>query len=99
MVPPKNISFKLKDSKESEYPYSDFDAPEMLHKLLERGLIELPESKRSEEVGRTDYPKYCEYHRIIGHSIENCNAFRGQVLQFVKEGKTTLGGEDTEESN
>jgi len=42
MAPSRNIKFMLRDSKESEYPYSEFDAPEMLDKLLEEGLIELP---------------------------------------------------------
>ena len=80
-----------------KYPYSESDVPKMLHKLLEKRLIELSESKCPEEVGRTDDPKYCEYHRIIGHPIEKCKAFRGQVLQLVKEGKITFNGEETEE--
>jgi len=89
----------LRCSEENEYPYSEFDVPKMLHKLLEKGLIELPESKRPKEVGKTDDPKYCEYHRIIGHPIEKCNAFRGQVLQLEKEGKITFDGDKTEESD
>jgi len=75
----------LRGSEKNEYPYFESDALEILHKLLEKGFIELSESKRPEEIGRTDDPKYCEYHRIIGHPIEKCNAFRGQVLQLVKE--------------
>ena len=86
-------------SEENEYPCSELDVQKMLHKLLEKGLIELPESKRPEEVGRTDDPKYCEYHRIIGHPIEQCDAFRGQVLQLLKEGKITSDEEETEESD
>jgi len=70
MAAPRNISFMLRDSKESEYPYSEFDAPEMLDKLLEEGLIELSKSKRPEEIGRTSDPKYCKYHIIISHLIE-----------------------------
>jgi len=53
------------------------DAPEILQKLLEKGFIELPESKCPEEVGRTNDPKYYQYHRIIGHPIEKCDVFRG----------------------
>jgi len=71
----------------------------MLHKLLEKALIELPESKRPKEVRRIDNPKYCEYHRIIGHPIEKYNAFRDQVLQLEKEGKITFDEEETEESD
>ena len=46
-----------RDSEENEFPYSESDVPEMLHTLLEKGLIELPEPKRPEEVGRTNDPK------------------------------------------
>jgi len=31
--------------------------PEIVHKLLEKGFIKLPEPKRPEEVGRTNDPK------------------------------------------
>ena len=71
----------------------------MLDKLLEEGLIELSESKRPEEIGRTDDPKYCRYHRIVSHLIEKCRTFKERVMQLAKEGKITLGGEDNEESD
>ena len=71
----------------------------MLDKLFEKGLIELLESKRPEEIERTNDPKYCRYHSIISHPIENCRTFKERVMQLVKEGKITLGGEDTEESD
>jgi len=54
----RNTSFMLRCSEENEYLYYGSDVPKMLHELLEKGLIELPESKHSEEVGRTDDPKY-----------------------------------------
>ena len=70
----------LRDSEEKECPYSESDVSEMLDKLLEKELIELPESSRPEKIGRTNDTKYCKYHRIIGHPIEKCKAFRRQVL-------------------
>jgi len=63
----RNRGSTLRCSEENEYPYFEFEAQKTLHKLLEKGLIELPESKRPEKVGRTDDLKYREYHRIIGH--------------------------------
>ena len=93
----RNRSSTLTCSEENEYPYFESDVPKMLHTLLEKGLIELPESKRLEEVKKTDDPKYCEYYSIIGHPIEKCNAFRGQVLQLIKEGNITFDGEETKE--
>ena len=97
MWPPRNTSFKLKDSKESAY--SEFDAPEMLDKLLKEGLIERSKSKRTEEIERRNDPKYCRYHRIISPPIEKCRTFKERVMQLEKKGKITLGGEDTEESD
>jgi len=95
----RNQNSMLRDFEEKECPYSESDVPEMLDKLLEKGLIELPESSRPEEIGRTNDPKYCKYHRIISHPIEKCKAFRRQVLQLVKEGKIILDEDDTEESD
>jgi len=89
----------LRDSEKNECPYSESDALEILHKLLEKGLIELPELRRHKEIGRTNDPKHYKYHRIFSHPIEKYKAFRGQVLQLIKEGKITLDGEDTEESD
>ena len=71
--------------------------PEILNKLLEEGLNELPKSKRPEEIERTGDPKYCRYHRIVIHPIEKCRTFKERVIQLEKEGKITVGGEDTEE--
>jgi len=66
-------------------------------KFLEKGFIRLPNSKRPEKIKRTNDPKYRKYHRIISQSIEKCNAFREQVLQLTKEGKTILDKEDVED--
>ena len=71
----------------------------MLDKLHEKGLIELPESKHSEEIERANDPEYYRYHRIISHLIEKCRTFKERVMQLAKEGKITLGGEDIEESD
>ena len=97
MAPSRNMSFMLGDSKESKHPY--FGVLEMIDKLLEKGLIELPESKCTEKIGKTSDPKFYRYHLIIGHPIEKCRTFKEQVMQLAMEGKITLGGEDTEESN
>jgi len=65
-----------RESEGKECPYFESDAPEMLDKLLEKGLIELLESRHPEEIERTNDSKYCKYHRIISHPINKCKAFR-----------------------
>ena len=41
----RNESYMLRDFEEKEFPYFKSDVPEMLDKLLEKGLIRLTESK------------------------------------------------------
>jgi len=53
----RNRSSMPRGSEENECPYFESDAPKMLQKLLEKGLIELLESKHHEEVRRTNNPK------------------------------------------
>ena len=53
MASSRNRSSMLRDSEKNEYSYSEYDAPKMLDKLLEKGLVELPESsvlKKLEEL-------------------------------------------------
>ena len=97
MASSRNRSSTLRDSEKSKYSYSEYDAPKMLDKLLEKGLVELPERRRPEEIGRTNDPKYCKYYRIISHPTKKCKAFRGHVLQLTNQGKITLHEENTEE--
>jgi len=95
----RNEGSMLRDSEEKECPYSESDAPKILDKLLEKGLIELSELRCPEEIGRTNNPKYYKYHRIISHPKEKCKAFKIQVLQLIKEGRIILHEDDTKESD
>ena len=54
----------LKELQEKKYLFPDSNLPEMLDDLLEKGVIQLLEPKRPEEVGRTTDPKHCRYHRM-----------------------------------
>ena len=54
----------LKELQEKKYLSPDLDLPRMLDGILEKGVIQLLEPKRPEEVGRTADPKHCRYHRM-----------------------------------
>ncbi|KAL0449510.1 UNVERIFIED_CONTAM: hypothetical protein Slati_1507400 [Sesamum latifolium] len=62
----------LKEMQTKQYPFLDSDVSGIFDDLLNANLIELPEMKRPEEAGKTDDPKYCKYHRLVGHSIHDC---------------------------
>ncbi|KAL0435059.1 UNVERIFIED_CONTAM: hypothetical protein Sradi_0213800 [Sesamum radiatum] len=54
--------------------------------------------KRPEEAERKDDPKYCKYHRLVGHAIQDCFVFKDKVMQLARQGKISLE-EDSEETN
>ena len=54
-----------------------------LFKLLQKSnKLKLPEIIHPEEVGKTDDPTYCLYHRILGHPTKHCYIFK-DVLQAL----------------
>ncbi|KAL0406359.1 UNVERIFIED_CONTAM: hypothetical protein Slati_3949800 [Sesamum latifolium] len=73
-----------------QYPFLDSDVPEIFDDLLEANLIDLPEMKRPEEAERKDDPKYCKYHRLVGHTIQDCFVFKDKVMQLARQGKISL---------
>lgn len=46
-------------------------------------MLQLPEAKRLEEVGKTDNLNYCLYHRIIRHSIRNFYIRKDKIHALV----------------
>ncbi|KAL0413541.1 UNVERIFIED_CONTAM: Transposon Tf2-12 polyprotein [Sesamum radiatum] len=89
----------LKELQEKEYPFPDSDVPYIFDELLERKLIELPESKRPDETKRVNDPKYCKYHRVVSHPIERCFVVKEKIMALAKEGKIILDVEETVGTN
>ncbi|KAK4397752.1 hypothetical protein Sango_1250700 [Sesamum angolense] len=46
--------------------------------------------KRPEEAERKDDPKYCQYHRLVRHAIQDCFVFNDKVMQLARQGKISL---------
>ncbi|KAL0294125.1 UNVERIFIED_CONTAM: hypothetical protein Sangu_3224600 [Sesamum angustifolium] len=85
----------LKEMQAREYPFLDSDVPRIFDDLLEANLIDLPEIKRPEEAERKDDPKYCKYHRLIGHAIQDCFVFKDKIMQLARQGKISLEEDST----
>ena len=66
MTSSRSKGFMHRDSEEKECPYSESDAPEVLDKILEKGLIELLESRHLEELEELMIPNIAN---IIGSSL------------------------------
>ncbi|KAI3453509.1 hypothetical protein Pfo_010172 [Paulownia fortunei] len=66
----------LKEMQAKQYPFLDSDISGIFDDLLKENLIELPKMKHPKEVGHVDDPKYCKYHRLVGHPIHDCFIFK-----------------------
>ena len=91
------LTFKEREQK--VYPFPDEDVPNILEQLLQLKLIELPECRRPEDMGKVDDPNYCKYHRIIGHPIQKCFVFKEQIMKLAKENKIDLNFDEVVGSN
>ncbi|KAH0734304.1 hypothetical protein KY285_010011 [Solanum tuberosum] len=88
-----NQKLTLKEMQQKDYPFLDSDVSAIFDELLEMKLFELPEMKRPDEAGRNDDPKYCKYHRLVGHPIEKCFVFKDKIMDLAREGKIELEDE------
>ena len=89
----------LKEMEERTYPFPNFDVSGMFDDLLENKIIKLPECKRPEEMGHTNDPKYCKYHRVVSHPVEKCFVLKDITIRLAKEGKILLDLDETVELN
>lgn len=89
----------LKELQVIKYPFPDSDLSGMLDDLLEKGIIELPKSKRSKEAGRTNDPNFSHFHRVIGYPIEKCITLKERIMQLAKGGKILLDLDEKAETN
>ena len=85
----------LRELEQKTYPFPDSDMAAMLDDLLEKEVIELPEYKRPEEMHRVNDPKYCKYHRIVGHPVGKCFILKELIMRLAQQGRIELDLEDT----
>ncbi|KAK4390359.1 hypothetical protein Sango_2099200 [Sesamum angolense] len=46
--------------------------------------------KRPKKVEQRDDPKYCKYHHLVRHTIQDCFVFKDKVMQLARQGKISL---------
>ncbi|KAM2838647.1 hypothetical protein COP1_030341 [Malus domestica] len=85
----------LRELEQKVYPFPDSDMDAMLDDLMEKKVIELPECKRPEEMNRINDPKYCKYHRIVGHHVGKCFILKELIMKLAQQGRIELDLEDT----
>src|SRR4051812_21057579 len=78
------------DRSQVKYSFKD-DKVEALFKMLNKGgQLKLPEPRNPEDVGKTDDPRYCLYHRALGHPTKSCWSLKDKLQALVVAGALRL---------
>src|SRR5436189_1175899 len=78
------------DRSQVKYSFKD-DKVEALFKMLNKGgQLKLPEPRNPEDVGKTDDPRYCLYHRALGHPTKSCWSLKDKLQALVDAGALRL---------
>lgn len=53
-------------------------------------MIKLREPRCPEEIGKVNDPKYCKFHRMLGHTTQNCFVLKDNHQGLADAGILTL---------
>lgn len=42
-------------------------------------MLKLPKNQKLEEAGKMDDPRYCFYHRNVGHATKDCYVLKDKI--------------------
>ena len=71
----------------------------MLDDLLEKGVIQLLELKRPEDVGRTADLNYCCYHRMVSHPLKKCVTLKERIMWLIEDKTIILNLDEVVKKN
>ena len=63
----------------------------ILNELLDKKVIDIYESKRPDEINKVGDPRYCRFHRVLGHLVSKCFILKEKIMMLVSEGKIIIG--------
>lgn len=79
----------LDEQRNKKYSFKREKTFKIFKQALEDG-IDLPQCKRPEDAGLVNHPKYYPYHRVLGHTIEDCWVFKDLIEQKIKDDRMHL---------
>lgn len=77
-------------SEPTQYPFVDSNVSLMFDELLKFNLIDLLEKRQPHEISKVDDLNYYKYHRLVGHTIKKCFAFKDKVMRLDRDGRIEL---------
>ena len=76
----------MKELEAKVYPFPDADVPMIFEEMLAKKFIDLPESKRPGEINKVGDPRYCKFHRVLGHPKSKYFTLKEKIMMLVSEG-------------
>ena len=83
------LSDAFKERVEKKYPF-DEDVEEIFGVLLANGKLTLPDPKRPGDVGKTNDPRYCPYHQMVSHPLNQYFVVKEKINEMWKNGVITF---------
>ena len=65
----------------------------IFHLLHKGNKLKLPDARRPNEVGRSNDPNYCLFHRMVHHPTNKCFVLKDKIQALVDAGVLTLKSE------
>jgi len=59
-----------------QYSFKDAHVVALFKLIHKNNKLKLPEARCHEEVGKTDDPNYCLYHKMVGQPTKSCYIFK-----------------------
>src|SRR3954471_11808260 len=78
------------DRSQIKYSFKDGKVEALFKMLSKGGQLKLPEPRKPKEVGKADDPRYCLYHRGLGHPTKNCWSSKDKLKALVDAGAPRL---------
>jgi hypothetical protein len=79
----------LKEKKSRTYSFLRSKTVQIFEQALKSGLT-LPACKRPADIDKADEGEFCSYHRVLGHTIEDCWVFKDLIEEGYKDGTIQL---------
>ena len=92
----KKSGFNNQESKfpPKQYSFKDDQVVTIFHLLHKGNKLKLPDARRPNEVGRTNDPNSCLFHRMVHHPTDKCFVLNKDKIQaLVDAGVLTLKSE------
>lgn len=73
----------MKEWQEKAYTFQPDDLESLFKQIIESQDITLPKLKRPIEADKVNDSKYCKYHRIVGHTLQDCFVFKDKLQELI----------------